>query len=163
MPLVYDSCAKDAWWSTTIVVEYERERGQRDKDGRPTGYAICSTKSISAPLERVYAAFGEASTLDRWLGPRTKLDFVDGGALENADGDRGSFKKIRANKDIKLAWERADLAPGSSVEVLFADKGKGMTGITLNHSRLQTRREADLAREAWGAALNALKSLLENA
>jgi hypothetical protein len=45
--------------------------------------------------------------------------------------------------------------------VHFADKGKGRTGITLNHTRLQPRREADLVREGWSTAYNALKGLLE--
>ncbi len=158
---VYETAGKDAWWSTSIVVEYERAKGQKEKDGRPTGYAICSTKTITATLDVVFAAFADAQQLDRWLGAKTKLDFVDGGTFSNADGDKGSFKKIRANKDIKFSWERADLAPGTAVEVLFADKGKGKSGITLNHSRIQSRAEADRLREGWSAALEALKTLLE--
>jgi uncharacterized protein YndB with AHSA1/START domain len=158
---VYDTGGKDAWWSTTIAVEYERSRGQKDKDGAPTGYSICSTKTIAAPLGKVLRAFSDAKTLDRWLGPKTRIDFVDGGRYENADGNRGTFKRIRPDKDIRLTWDHAELAPGSAVEVLFADKGKGRTGITLNHTRLQTRREADLVREGWSTAFNALKGLLE--
>jgi uncharacterized protein YndB with AHSA1/START domain len=160
---IYEACDKDAWWSVTLVVEYERAKGQKEKDGRPTGYTICSTKSVTAPLERVFAAFADAKTLDRWLGPETVLDFKDGGSLRNGDGDRGTFKKIRANKDIRLAWENAKLAPGTAVEVMFADKGKGKTGITLNHTRIQSRREADQVREAWSAAFERLKALLEKA
>jgi uncharacterized protein YndB with AHSA1/START domain len=160
---IYDATGKDVWWSTTIVIEYERAKGQTEKDGRPTGYSICSTKTIAAPLDQVFAAFGDAGQLDHWLGARTKVDFKDGGSFENADGDRGTFKKIRANKDIKLTWEHAELAPGTSVEVQFADKGKGKTGVTLNHTRIATRREADRIRAGWSAAFDALKALLEKA
>jgi hypothetical protein len=46
--------------------------------------------------------------------------------------------------------------------VLFADKGKGKTGITLNHTRIQARRDADELRAGWSAALEQLKRHLES-
>lgn len=153
----------DEWWATTLVVEYERARGVHEKDGKPKGYSLCSTKTIAAPLERVFAAFGAAEDLDRWLGPKTKVLFQDGGTLVNGDGDRATFTRIRAQKDLRLTWEHATRAPGSQVEVLFADKGKGKTGLTLNHTRIQARRDADELRAGWSAAFDALKQHLEGA
>jgi len=158
---LYSGAKLDEWWAATLVVEYERAKGQKEKDGKPKGYSICSTKTIAAPLERVFAAFGDAKTLDRWLGPKTKAAFEDGGRFENSDGDKGSFTRIRANKDLRFTWEHANRAPGSQVEVLFADKGKGKTGITLNHTRIASRREADELRAGWGTAFDALKATLE--
>lgn len=46
-----------AWWTTTLLVEYEAARGAVEKDGQPNGYNICVTKSIAAPPEKVFAAF----------------------------------------------------------------------------------------------------------
>jgi uncharacterized protein YndB with AHSA1/START domain len=159
-----DSGAKlDEWWATTLVVEYERAKGAVEKDGKPKGYSICSTKTVAAPLERVFAAFGDAKDLDRWLGGKTKIEFKDGGSLQNGDGDRATFQRIRASKDLRLAWEHEKRAKGSQVEVLFADKGKGKTGVTLNHTRIQERRHADELRAGWSAALDQLKQLLEGA
>ena len=37
------------------------------------------------------------------------------------------------------------------------DKGKGKTGVTLNHARIQSRRDADELRSGWATALDALK------
>ncbi len=159
---VYEATGKDAWWSTTLVVEYERARGQQEKDGRPTGYAICSTKTVAAPLAAVFAAFGDAAILDRCLGPKTTVTFADGGRLGNADGDAAEFVRIRLDKDLRLVWH-GKIGPGTNVDVLFADKGKGKTGITLNHARIQTRLEADQLRAGWGHALETLKSILEKA
>jgi uncharacterized protein YndB with AHSA1/START domain len=158
--LIYDQAAKDVWWSTTIVIEYERAKGQKEKDGRPTGYSICSTKTIEAPLKSVFAAFGDAKPLDQWLGSKTKLQFEDGGTLKNGDGDSATIVRIRPNKDLRLAWH-GKLAPDTTVDVMFADKGKGKTGITLNHTRIQSRREADQIRAGWSTAFDALKALLE--
>ena len=153
----------DEWWAVTVAVEYEKARGQAEKDGLPKGYSICSTKTIAAPLPDVFAAFGDARTLDRWLGAKTKVSFEDGGKLENADGDAMAFTRIRPNKDLRMTWKRPGLAAGSAVEVLFADKGKGKTGITLNHTRIQSRADADKLRAGWGSAFDSLKSLLEKA
>lgn len=154
---LYSACRLDEWWATTLVVEYEKARGAREKDGLPKGYSICSTKTVAAPLAAVFAAFGEP----RWLGAGGRAEFRDGGRFETADGDRGCFLRLRAGKNIRIGWERADLAPGSQVEVLFADKGQGKTGITLNHTRIQERRAADALRAGWAEALAALKRQLE--
>jgi uncharacterized protein YndB with AHSA1/START domain len=160
---LYTGLKLDEWWATSLVVEYERERDILEKDGLPKGYSICSTKTVAAPLERVFQAFGAAADLDRWLGPKTKVRFEDGGTLENADGDRASFTRIRANKDLRIAWQHPKVAPQSQVEVLFAEKDKAKTGITLNHTRIQARRDADMLRAGWSAALERLKQHLEGA
>ncbi|HEX6883839.1 MAG TPA: SRPBCC domain-containing protein [Planctomycetota bacterium] len=160
---IYGADKLDEWWATTVVVEYERARGAKEKDGQPKGYSICSTKTIAVPLERVFQAFGKAEDLDRWLGPKTKIEFGDGGTLANADGDRASFTRIRPGKDLRLAWQHATRAPGSQVEVLFAAKGAGKTGLTLNHTRIQARRDADELRAGWSAAFERLKAHLEGA
>jgi uncharacterized protein YndB with AHSA1/START domain len=160
---LYSERKLDEWWATTLVVEYERERGALEKDGKPKGYSICSTKTIAVPLERVFSAFGTAQDLDQWLGPKTKVAFEAGGQLSNADGDRATFARIRANKDLRLSWEHPTRAPGSQVEVLFAAKGAEKTGITLNHTRIQARRDADELRAGWSAAFDRLKQHLEGA
>jgi len=160
---LYSGAKLDEWWATTVVIEYERAKGVLEKDGKPKGYSICSTKTIAASLERVFKSFGEAKDLDQWLGPKTQIEFKDGGKLANADGDRATLTRIRANKDLRLTWEHGERAPGSQIEVLFADKGKGKTGITLNHTRIQARRDADLLRAGRSAAFDRLKEHLEKA
>ncbi|MBK8974609.1 MAG: SRPBCC domain-containing protein [Planctomycetes bacterium] len=160
---VYSETQKNEWWATTIAVEFENARGALEKDGLPKGYAICSTKTITAPVSRVFAAFGDSADLDAWLGAGTRVVFEDGGSLDNGDGNRATFTRIRADKDLRLDWEAPGLAPGTKVEVLFADKGKGKTGVTLNHTRIQERRDADVLRAAWARALDALKAHVESA
>jgi uncharacterized protein YndB with AHSA1/START domain len=160
---IHAATGKNDWWATTIVVEYEKARGALEKDGAPKGYSICCTKTIAAPVASVFAAFGDAGTLNRWLGPKTQVAFEEGGLLRNGDGNRASFTRIRAGKDLRLDWDSNGLAAGSKVEVLFADKGKGKTGITLNHLRIQERRDADVLRACWGAALDVLKAHMEGA
>lgn len=158
---LYAETNKNEWWATTIAVEYEKARGAKEKDGLAKGYSICSTKTVAAPLERVFEAFGSAKDLDQWLGPQTKVVFEDGGTLTNGDGNHALFTRIRANKDLRIDWNSPGLGAGTKVEVMFADKGKGKTGITLNHTRIQERADADVLRAAWSQAFDALKSHLE--
>src|SRR5689334_7154284 len=54
---LYTEYKMDLWWATTITVEYEALKGQKEKDGLLKGYFICSTKTITAPVEKVYKAW----------------------------------------------------------------------------------------------------------
>src|SRR5437763_11552116 len=59
---------KDVWWPTTVWVEYERAKGVVDKkDGRIEGYNICVTKTISASVPEVYAAWTSEAALRKWF------------------------------------------------------------------------------------------------
>lgn len=153
---LYSPQELDEWWATTVAVEY-------DKDGRSKGYSICSTKSIAAPVVAVFAAWQGAKQLDLWLGPKTKIDFQDGGAFSSADGDRGTFPRIGDRKDLRFTWNHASRATGSHVEALSAGTGKGTTGVTLNHTRIHSRRDADELRDGRSSAFDALTRVVEGA
>lgn len=149
----------DTWWTSAIAVEYERERGVKEKDGRQKGYFICSTKTINAPVEKVYAAWASADALSKWFGEGTQAKIEDGGTFSNPDGNKGEYKRVRENQDLRFTWNGAE--DESLVDVQFQDKGNGKTGLLVNHDRLQTRAEADGVRAAWAEALNRLKATLE--
>ncbi len=151
----------DPWWCTTIAVEYEKNRDQRKKDGLFEGYFICSTKTISAAPADVYAKWSSSEGLSKWFGPATKAEVKDGGKYENKDGDRGTFLRVRGNKDLRLTFENPSFSSASQVDVQFQDKGKGKTGLMVNHARIQTREEADALRASWAEALDRLKQVCE--
>ena len=151
----------DFWWCTTIAVEYERHHDLRRKDGLFEGYFVCSTKTIGAPPAEVFKAWANAGELSKWFGAGTKAEAKDGGSYENKDGDQGKFLRVRSNKDIRMTWENAAFSSPTQVDVQFQDKGKGKTGLLVNHTRIQTRAEADGLRAAWATALDQLKVLCE--
>lgn len=152
----------DPWWCTTIAVEYEKHHNVRKKDGLFEGYFICSTKTVAAPPDAVFAAWTSAEDLSKWFGEGTSAEVKDGGAYENADGDKGTFQRVRAGKDLRLTFENPAFSAPSLVDVQFQDKGKGKTGLMVNHSRIQTRTEADTLRVSWAKALDRLKTLRES-
>ena len=151
----------DLWWCTTIAVEYEKHHDVRKKDGLFEGYFVCSTKTIAAPVADVYKAWSNGAELSKWFGAATKADVKDGGTFANKDGDKGTFLRVRENKDLRLTFETKGISAPTQVDVQFQDKGKGKTGLLVNHTRIQTRDEADGLRAAWADALDKLKTTLE--
>ena len=151
----------DPWWCATIAVEYEKHHDVRKKDGLFEGYFVCATKTIAAPPAEVYKAWSNNKDLSDWFGAGTKADVKDGGNYENTDGDKGKFLRVRENKDIRMSFENKNFSAPTQVDVQFQDKGKGKTGLLVNHTRIQIREEADGLRAAWAQALDQLKSLCE--
>ena len=158
---LYEECKVDIWWCASLNVEYEAARGVVEKDGRPRGYTICATKTITAPVDMAYASWVTPEALNRWFSLKNKAEVVDGGRYSNADGDAGLYKRVRKNKDLRLTWENPAHTAGTIVDVVFQDKGKGKTVVMVTHDRIQTRAEADGLREGWGQALDRLKASLE--
>jgi uncharacterized protein YndB with AHSA1/START domain len=149
------------WWATTIPVEYERARQMLKKDGLPEGYGICATKTIAAAVPTVYAAWSDAKAFAKWFGDGLKAKITDGGEFSDGAGNTGTFTRVRADKDLRFSFENAKLSSPTLVDVMFADKGAGKTLVTLNHTRIQTRAEADGLRAAWGEAFDRLKKQVE--
>jgi uncharacterized protein YndB with AHSA1/START domain len=156
---LYEEMGKDPWWPTTVWVEHERLRGiVQKKDGLGEGYNICVTKTLPASIEAVYRAFTDPAAAG-WLGVQEAA--VEGAVYSDEAGNRGSWLRLRPGKDVRLAWQTVGVPHPTQVDVAFADKGKGKTGITLMHQRIQTRAEADGLREAWSAGFERLKAHFE--
>lgn len=152
----------DPWWSATIAVEYEKHHDVRKKDGLYEGYFVCATKTIAAPPAEVFKAWATAAELSKWFGKGAKAEVKDGGSFQTKDGDQGTFLRVRQDKDIRMTFQGVGLSAPSQVDVQFQDKGKGKTGLLVNHTRLQSRAEADGLRAAWGQTLELLKTTCES-
>jgi len=157
---LYDAMGrgKDTWWATTVWVEYERKHGiVNKKDGLGEGYNICSTKTIAASPEVVYQAWTEAGK-NGWLGCNSASE---AGEYSDDGGNTGKWVRLRPGKDVRMVWQTAGVGTATNIDAMFADKGGGKTGITINHNRIQTREEADGLRAAWSEAMDRLKAQLE--
>jgi len=103
----------------------------------------------------------DAQAWRKWFGESVDVQVIEGGKFSDQAGNSGEFLRVRDGKDLRFTWTHPGAVAATKVEVAIADKGKGKTGITLQHARLQSRDEADGLRAAWTAALDRLKSLLE--
>jgi uncharacterized protein YndB with AHSA1/START domain len=146
----------DAWWVTTLLVEYEAARGVVEKDRRPKGYNVCVTKSISAAPARIYEALCDAEVL---FGAGAKAEFREGGRIDAGAGLGGVFRKVAAARTLRFTWEGERHGAAEVVEVKFTPMG-AKTSVVLTHDRLAGRPEADGMRAAWAEALERLKAKL---
>jgi uncharacterized protein YndB with AHSA1/START domain len=154
------STTKDAWWPTTIYVEYERHHGVVKKDGLAEGYSICATKTINAPVNRVYRAWTDPKTFAELFGDDAKQDVREGGAITCTAGTKATFTRVRPDKDLRFTWEHKGSTAPIQIDVMFQDN-KGKTLMNVMPSRVQTRDEADGLRAAWGEMLTRLKAVCE--
>ncbi len=150
------------WWAQTITVDYERAKGIRVVGQRHDGqFVVNVTRTVAAPVERVWEAWADAATLSKWFTTKQSHEFVEGGPYENADGDKGVFKKIVKHDRLHFTWENEKHCPGSLVIVQFLPKGKDKTTVAITHEKLPNKAGVDEMREGWSWALDSLKSFLE--
>jgi hypothetical protein len=56
------------WWAQKLIVEYEQARGLRPPGVRPDGtFEVSTSKTVAAPVERVFDAFVNARQRRKWL------------------------------------------------------------------------------------------------
>lgn len=151
----------DAWWATTIYVEYEAFHDVKKKDGLAEGYSICVTKSIAAPVAKVYEAWTDPTHFAQMFGESGTQAIQEGGKISCKGGCKGTFTRIRPEKDLRFTWEHKGCTAPMQVDVQFQDN-KGKCLMNVMTSRIQSRPEADGLRNAWTLALGRLKAICES-
>jgi uncharacterized protein YndB with AHSA1/START domain len=129
------------WWCQMVAVTYEQERGLREVNQRSDGFAVSVSRTIAAPVDRLYEAWSTAMERSQWLAePRLQI------------------RKATENELLRITWSDGL----SSVEVNFYEKAKGSkTQVTVEHSRLRSAEDVEKKREFWIGRLTLLRSLLE--
>ncbi len=157
---IYEEEFKDIWWATTIGVEYERHMDVKKKDGLYEGYSICSTKTFKAPMSKVYDAWTKMDLMKKWMDEAGgKME--EGGAITSGSKRKYEVLRLRKDKDLRFDYHDPEFSAVTRIDVMLEDKGKGKSGINVHHQRLQTREEADGARNTWAEAMDRLKELVE--
>jgi len=149
------------WWAQTVTVRHERERGLREKYERPKGFEISVTRRVTAPATRAFDALSRPGDLSKWFTRGARANLEVGGSYSNRDGDRGRFLAIVRPKRLRMSWENELHAPGSVVEFTIAALTGGKVQVSVTHSRLASRKDAETMKEAWAWALDSLRSYLE--
>ena len=129
-----------AWWQQMVMVTYEQARGLRDKHERSDGFQISRSKFITAPIEKVFLAWQEASQRLRWL-PDPAF----------------TIRRQTKNKSLRAVWVYGQ----TNLDVDFYDKGPARTQVTVQHSRLEDAQRAEAMKTYWAEALNCLDEYLK--
>lgn len=132
----------DGWSSQAITVSYERARGRRAVGEQRDGFAITATKTVAAPVQRLYDAFADEQLRARWLpGARLRERTATPPKSARYDWGDGSTRLI--------AW--------------FIAKGEAKSTIALSHEKIADAAEAERLKAFWRERVVALKEMLERA
>lgn len=127
------------WWAQTVTVGYERIKSLRVVGQRRDGsFEANKSKTIAAPLERVYAAFEEPRTRGRWL-PGVDLN----------------IRSANRKKSMRISWPDR-----SSVVVGFTSRGPGKSQVALTHAKLPDQASAARMKAYWAERLDMLAEAL---
>jgi uncharacterized protein YndB with AHSA1/START domain len=130
-----------SWWSQTVTVDYEQARGLRAPGGGRDGlFAISVSRTVGAPVERLFASFVDPELRERWL---------PGGRLRQRASQPG--------RTARFDWEDG----ATRIQVAFAEKSGNRSQVALTHERLPDAGAAEEAKAHWRERLTALKSMLE--
>ncbi|GAB4320874.1 MAG: hypothetical protein Kow0074_11490 [Candidatus Zixiibacteriota bacterium] len=150
------------WWSQTVTVRYELERGKRVVGERSDGqFEVSVQRTIASSATKAYQAFTDPNLVSRWFTTRARADLKVGGSYSNADGDQGTFVIIEPRRRLKFTWDNQDHCPGTLVEVTFTPHGGRKVVVRLQHTRLNSHADREEMREGWSWAMDSLKSFLE--
>jgi uncharacterized protein YndB with AHSA1/START domain len=127
------------WWQQMVTVTYEQARGLREKHQKPTGYEISVSRTISAPLGKLFKSVGNEKARLAWLPE-------DGLTIRNST----------ANKTIRLNWNDGQ----TSVEFSFLAKSDDKTQVVVTHRKLRDAKASAKMKTYWGQALDRLRASL---
>ena len=126
------------WWSQSVTVGYERIRGLRERGQRRSGmWEANKSRTILAPVEKVFDAFTSAAKRRKWLDAKLKI------------------RKATPPKYVYIDWP-----DGSSITVGFLPKGTGKTSVAIQHMKVSSKEKAAELKQYWHERLDALGALL---
>ena len=129
-----------AWNAQAITTSYERARGGRAVGEHPEGFAVTASRTVAAPVERLFDAFVDEQSRKHWLPD-------------------GSLQERTSTKPRSARFDWGEHA--SRVTVTFDAKGEVKSTVTISHERLPDAAQAEKLKAFWRGRLTALKSELE--
>lgn len=129
-----------SWWQQMVTVEYERARGLRVTHETASGFTATASKTVSAPVERVYRA---------WTTLRARQQWLDDPEIE--------LRTSRESKSLRFGWK-----DGTTVAVGFTDKGPDKSQVALSHDRLKSAAAVARMKSYWKRQLASLQDVVEH-
>jgi uncharacterized protein YndB with AHSA1/START domain len=128
------------WWQQMVTVSYEQARGLREKYQKPAGYQISVSRTVNAPVAKLYKSFADARSRSSWLS------------------DDGFIVRTKTtDKSLRVTWGDNK----SSLEINFYPKAADKTQVVVQHSKLPDAKSSAKMKTYWGKALDRLRTSLE--
>jgi hypothetical protein len=128
------------WWQQMVTVTYEQARGLREKYQKPAGYQISVSRTVNAPVAKLYKAFANARSRSSWL--------LDDGFV---------VRKKTTDKSLRVTWNDNK----TSLEINFYPKAADKSQVVVQHSKLPDAKSSAKMKTYWGKALDRLRTSLE--
>jgi uncharacterized protein YndB with AHSA1/START domain len=128
------------WWQQMVTVTYEQARGLRAVHEKEGGFAASASKTIGAPVQKLFEAWNDEKVRARWL-PDAAF----------------TVRKATPGKSLRILWSDGI----SQVNVNLYDKGAAKSQVAIDQTRLKSARQVAKMKKLWGEALERLKALLE--
>ena len=128
-------------WRQMVTVTYEQARGLREAYQRAEGYSANSSKTIAAPLAKLYKAWSDAKLRGRWLPEKGIV-----------------IRSTTPEKYMRIAWADGK----TNVLVNFYAKGEVKSQVTVEHNKLPDAKAVMKMKSYWAAALGRLQEMLES-
>ena len=129
-----------SWWQQMVTVTYEHHIGRRAEHEKGDGYEISVSRTIGAPVAKLYDAFGNQKTRAKWL---QEDGLVQRTAIEN--------------KSMRVTWNDKKTV----LAINFLQKGENKSQVTVQHSKLPNASSAARMKKFWGEALDRLRAVVE--
>jgi hypothetical protein len=128
------------WWQQMVTVSYEQARGLRAKHQKPGGFEISVSRTVKAPLAKVFKSFANERARGLWLS-------------ENGL----TIRKSTPNKSLLITW----IDGKTSVQVSMLSKADDKSQLVVQHSKLPNAAAATKLKTYWSKQLDRLVETLE--
>ncbi len=128
------------WWQQMVTVTYEQSRGLRAVHQKPGGFEISVSRTINAPLGKLFKAFANEKARQEWLGEKGL-----------------AVRTSTPNKSMRMTW-----TDGKSIlSVAFVSKGDDKNQVVVQHGKLPNAKASATMKTYWANALDRLRASLE--
>ena len=138
-----------------------------------TELAVHITKTINAPIARVFNAWLDASTLSKFMTPmpgmpepRTEADGRQGGGftiyMQVGDEEiphKGTYLEVTPHSKLVFTWESPFSTEGSTVTILFKALADEQTEIDFKHVKFKGEEERNNHEGGWSNILEKLNAI----
>lgn len=143
-----------------------------------TEIKLMINKEILAPVEQVYSAWTNPSTMKQWFAPgamtvpNADVDLRVGGtySIQMHDPESGNdhivsgeYEEIVPNQKLVFNWMWKDGVDRTQVTVEFRPQGSDKTLVTLTHRGFSQQEFADKHNEGWNGCLVSLSTYFSQA
>ena len=140
------------------------------------GISLTITRTLTAAVERVFAAWTDPALLSRWMAPgemrvtEAIADATVGGkyriVMLGKDGEEhvtgGVYREIVPNRRIVKTWQWQTSQVETLVTVDFRAIDAETTELTVTHERFVEIHARDMHEQGWGGCLAKLVRMFES-